>query len=110
MGADAATKTAKDPDTAAQAGQLTPVPVSVLVFSTLTLFVEAAAQHLGMRFPGVDQPRQAESVCDPSEARAAIDAANALLAAARGRLSTDERQAIETLLTQLQVEYVRRAT
>ena len=77
----------------------------------LSLLVEVSAVHVGATVPndggsarGADAPP-----VDLTEARLAIDAANALLRAVGRALSSDERLAIEGLLTQLQVEYVKRS-
>ena len=87
-------------------------PVRELAFSMLTLLVETAAMQLR-----VDLPMAAESPSpQPSgapnigEARAAIDAANALLAAVRTIMENDALRAIEGMLTQLQIEYVHRTS
>ena len=87
-----------------------PPPVRVLAFSVLSVMAEAAAAHLGTALPG-DSPavRGAQKPDDLKEARLAIDAANALLGAVGAALSNDERLAIEGLMTQLQVEYVKRS-
>ena len=88
-----------------------PPPVRTLLFSMLSLLVEVSAAHVGAGVPNVGgSPENAEPVpLDLGEARLAIDAANALLNAVGRALSSDERHAIEGLLTQLQVEYVRRS-
>jgi hypothetical protein len=77
----------------------------------LSLLVEAAAANLGAGVPTVGEGDCSErgGPCDRAEARLAIDAANALLAAVGRELASDERMAIESLLTQLQVEYVKRS-
>ena len=88
-----------------------PPPVRTLLFSMLSLLVEVSAAHVGAGVPSVGgdaQPSDPPRV-DLAEARLAIDAANALLQAVGRALSTDERLALEGLLTQLQVEYVKRA-
>ncbi|MDQ2817376.1 MAG: DUF1844 domain-containing protein [Candidatus Eremiobacteraeota bacterium] len=86
-----------------------PPPVRVLAFTILSLLADAAAAHLGTPLPGTDAgSSNSESGGDLHEARLAIDVANAVLGAARTALQSDERLAIEGLLTQLQVEYVRR--
>lgn len=81
----------------------------VLTFTVLSLLADAAAAHLGTPLPGTDEDSAKHAKgCDLTEARLAIDVANAVLAAARSAMDSDERLAIEGLLTQLQVEYVRR--
>jgi hypothetical protein len=77
----------------------------------LSLLVEVSAAHVGAGVPNVGGPTpETESASiDLVEARLAIDAANALLTAVGRALSSDERLAIEGLLTQLQVEYVKRS-
>jgi hypothetical protein len=76
----------------------------------LSLFVEVAAARVGMGVPntGESAVEKESDRCDLGEARLAIDAANALLGAVGRALAKDERLAIESLLTQLQVEYVKR--
>lgn len=87
-----------------------PPPVRTLLFSMLSLLVEVSAAHVGAGVPSVGGPTQPDSIKpDLKEARLAIDAANALLDAVGRALSSDERLAIEGLLTQLQVEYVKRS-
>jgi hypothetical protein len=76
----------------------------------LSLLVEVSAAHVGAGIPNVGGPSTApDAKCDLGEARLAIDAANALLNAVGRALTSDERLAIEGLLTQLQVEYVKRS-
>lgn len=110
MGAETTTHKPTDPESAQESGYGGSVPVSALVFTVLTLLVEAAAQHLGTPVPTLGESKPLDAKCDLGEARLALDAANALLTAARTRLSNNERIAIEGLLTQLQVEYVKRVT
>ena len=88
-----------------------PPPVRTLLFSMLSLLVEVSAAHVGAGVPTVAEEPAAERPArvDLNEARLAIDAANALLNAVGRALSSDERLALEGLLTQLQVEYVKRA-
>lgn len=95
------------PGAAAGAG---PPPVRTLSLSVLYLLTEAAAAHLGTPLPG-GPAGVPEGPPTPNlgEARLAIDAANALLQAVAGALGREERIAVESILTQLQVEYVKRA-
>jgi hypothetical protein len=88
-----------------------PPPVRALLFTILSLLAEAAAVHVGANVPNVGGPvvESKSDGGDLSEARLAIDAANALLAAVGGALTSNERLAIEGLLTQLQVAYVKRS-
>ncbi len=87
-----------------------PPPVRTLLFSMLSLLVEVSAAHVGAGVPSVGGPAEPEAPrVDLAEARLAIDAANALLHAVGRALSADERLALEGLLTQLQVEYVKRS-
>jgi len=51
---------------------------------------------------------RADTPPNMTEARAAIDAANALLGAVRAIMEMDALRAIEGMLTQLQIEYVRK--
>ncbi len=83
--------------------------VRVLAFTVLSLLAEAAAAHLGAPLPGGDSRNMHQTLGDLNEARLAIDAANAVLGATRSAMPPEERLAIESLLTQLQVEYVKRA-
>lgn len=86
-------------------------PVRTLLFSMLSMLVEVSAVHVGAGVPSVGGPPENEPVVvDLEEARLAIDAANALLNAVGRALSNDERHALEGLLTQLQVEYVKRSS
>jgi hypothetical protein len=75
----------------------------------LSMLVEVSAHHVGTAVPNVGGDDWTESTIDLEQARLAIDAANALLASVGRALSHDERHAIEGLLTQLQVEYVKRS-
>ena len=88
-----------------------PPPVRTLLFSVLSLLVEVSAAHLGAGLPNVGGPSTGAQTGarDLVEARLAIDAANALLHSVGRALESDERLAIEGLLTQLQVEYVKRS-
>lgn len=86
-----------------------PPPVRTLLFSMLSLLVEVSARHVGAGMPNVGGSDVTEDEIDLQEARLAIDAANALLTAVGRALSNDERHALEGLLTQLQVEYVKRS-
>lgn len=88
-----------------------PPPVRALLFSILSLLVEAAAANVGANVPSVGGPAIGSEPAggDLAEARLAIDAANALLAAVGRALTSNERLAIEGLLTQLQVAYVKRS-
>jgi type IV pilus biogenesis protein CpaD/CtpE len=95
------------PDT--QESSMGPPPVRTLLFSMLSLLAEVSAHHVGTGVPNVGGDDRTESTIDLAEARLAIDAANALLASVGRALSHDERHAIEGLLTQLQVEYVKRS-
>ena len=88
-----------------------PPPVRALAFSMLSLMIEAAAAHVGASVPsdGESVPDRSLGRGDLGEARLAIDAANALLASVGRALTSEERLAIEGLLTQLQVEFVKRS-
>ena len=88
-----------------------PPPVRTLLFSMLSLLAEVSAAHLSTGLPSVGggTAKTEPAHVDLGEARLAIDAANALLQAVGRALSSDERLALEGLLTQLQVEYVKRA-
>lgn len=88
-----------------------PPPVRTLLFSMLSLLVEVSAAHVGAGLPNVGGSAAGAQAGkrDLTEARLAIDAANALLQSVGRALETDERLAIEGLLTQLQVEYVKRS-
>ena|SRR5215472_4078036 len=88
-----------------------PPPVRTLLFSMLSMLVEVSAVHVGTGVPNVGGAPETESIrVDLAEARLAIDAANALLNAVGRALSNDERFALEGLLTQLQLEYVKRSS
>jgi hypothetical protein len=83
-----------------------------LAFSILSLLVDAAASHMHVEVAGAATPVSTQS--RPSEtsmreARAAIDAANAMLSACREVMEMDALRAIESMLTQVQIEYVRQA-
>jgi len=93
----------------AQETSMGPPPVRTVLFSVLSLLVEVSAHHVGAGVPNVGGDDRTETTIDLQEARLAIDAANALLEAVGRALSSDERHAIEGLLTQLQVEYVKRS-
>lgn len=84
------------------------MPMRDLAFSMLSVLVETAAFHLQSRVPL--QPNESSSEVNLAEARSAIDAANALLEAVRHLMESDARLAIEGMLTQLQLDYVRRAS
>jgi hypothetical protein len=83
-------------------------PMRDLAFSMLSVLVETAATQLRVDLPSTDIPRASETSAsaDLTEARAAIDAANALLGSVRGVMENDALLAIEGMLTQLQIEYV----
>jgi hypothetical protein len=83
-----------------------PPSVHVLSFTMLMLLVEAAAAHLATPIPADPGSGRAKDELKLGEAKLAIDAANALLAAVAKTLSREERLAIEGMLTQLQVDYV----
>jgi len=99
-------------DQSQQQGSMTgPPPVRTLLFSMLSMLVEVSAAHVGAGVPSVGGAPESESMpVDLAEARLAIDAANALLNAVGTALSNHERFALEGLLTQLQVEYVKRSS
>jgi hypothetical protein len=84
-------------------------PMRDLAFSMLSLLIEAAATHMRVDIPIAAEAKPADMSAAPnmSEARAAIDAANALLDAVRTVMENDALLAIEGMLTQLQFEYVR---
>ncbi|HLW37909.1 MAG TPA: hypothetical protein VKR99_05730 [Candidatus Eremiobacteraceae bacterium] len=88
------------------------VPMRDLAFSMLSVLVETAASQLHLHVPlqPDDDQREARPGVDLTEARAAIDAANALLGAVRQVMENDARLAIESMLTQLQIDYVRRTS
>ena len=80
-----------------------------LSFSMLSILIETAAGHLRVDVPQEAESRLVDQTSAPNmdEARAAIDAANALLASVRTVMESDALLAIEGLLTQLQLQYVR---
>ena len=86
-------------------------PVRDLAFSMLSLLIETAATQLRVDVPVAAELPRSSADAPPimSEARAAIDAANALLASVRAIMEMDALRAIEGMLTQLQIEYVRKA-
>ena len=102
----------EDPAQAERQAVTGPPPVHALAFTVLSLLVETAAGHLGASLPGISEAGETGAAAEPkrdlAEARLAIDAANALLSAVRAALEAPERMAIEGLLTQLQIEYVKR--
>lgn len=102
-----AAHTSDRPET--QESSLGPPPVRTLLFSMLSLLVEVSAHHVGAGVPSVGGDVVGERTIDLEEARLAIDAANALIESVGRALSSDERLALEGLLTQLQVEYVKRS-
>lgn len=83
-----------------------------LAFSMLSVLIEAAAGQLHVDLPAADltKPPDTGAGVDLNEARAAIDAANALLGSVRTIMENDALLAIEGMLTQLQIEYVRRVS
>jgi hypothetical protein len=85
-------------------------PMRDLAFSMLSVLVETAATQLRVDLPATDisKPPETSASADLNEARAAIDAANALLGSVRGVMENDALLAIEGMLTQLQIEYVHR--
>jgi hypothetical protein len=84
-------------------------PMRTVALGVLSMFVDCAAANIGLGLPSDDAaPASGDRTGDLSEARLAIDAANALLRAVGRALSNDERLSIESLLTQLQIEYVKR--
>ncbi|HXW51312.1 MAG TPA: hypothetical protein VEJ41_04920 [Candidatus Acidoferrales bacterium] len=87
-------------------------PMRDLAFSILSLLVDAAASHMRVEIAGVVPSTHTEGPASGSsmrEARAAIDAANAMLSAVREVMEMDALRAIESMLTQVQIEYVRQA-
>jgi hypothetical protein len=87
-------------------------PMRDLAFSVLSLLVDAAAAHMRVEVAGAAPATRAERPASGSsmrEARAAIDAANAMLSAVREVMEIDALRAIESMLTQVQIEYVRQA-
>jgi hypothetical protein len=87
-------------------------PMRDLAFSMLSVLIEAAAGQLRVDLPAADltRPTDAGGAADLNEARAAIDAANALLGSVRTIMENDALLAIEGMLTQLQIEYVHRVS
>ncbi len=88
------------------------LPMRDLAFSMLSVLVETAASQLHLHVPlqpdeGPADPKKGVNL---EEARVAIDAANALLEAVRRVMDSDARLAIESMLTQLQIDYVRRTS
>jgi hypothetical protein len=105
MAADAKSDPANEENT--PAGR---APMRTVALGVLSMFVDCAAANVGFDLPDGGGTMSADSPQhDLNEARLAIDAANALLAAVGRALSADERSAIEGLLTQLQIAYVKRA-
>ncbi len=87
-------------------------PMRDLAFSMLSLLIDAAAAHMRIEMAGAAPSATAATQVTASsmrEARAAIDGANALLAAMREIMELDALRAVEGMLTQLQIEFVRRA-
>ncbi len=84
-------------------------PMRDLAFSMLSLLIEAAATQMRVDTPIAAEEKPADLSGPPnlSEARVAIDAANALLASVRTVMENDALLAIEGMLTQLQFQYVR---
>jgi hypothetical protein len=80
-----------------------------LAFSMLSLLIEAAATQMRVDTPVATEEKPATASLAPnlSEARVAIDAANALLGSVRPVMENDALLAIEGMLTQLQFQYVR---
>lgn len=80
-----------------------------LSLTVLSLLMETAAAHLGTPLPG-DPAEGTVRARQPNlaEARLAIDAATGVLHAVGASLDREERLAIEGLLAQLQVEFVKR--
>ena len=107
MGAETASQSDNASDSAQRAVDA-PLSVSALAFSLLTVLVEAGARQLDAPVPGLGEAPSGETTCDLRQARLAIDAATALLGAISSSISSVERLAIEGLLTQLQLEYVKR--
>lgn len=88
-------------------------PMRDLAFSMLSLLIETAATHLRVDTPATApaaKPGDENAEISMREARAAIDAANALLGSVKAIMENDARLAIEGMLTQLQIQYVRRAS
>jgi hypothetical protein len=87
-------------------------PMRDLAFSILSLLIDAAASNLRVEVAGAVATGGVELSATPAgmrEARSAIDAANALLASVRECMEMDAVRAVESMLTQLQIEYVRHA-
>lgn len=87
-------------------------PMRDLAFSMLSLLIDAAATNMRIEVAGAApsaQTQTAATAASMREARAAIDGANALLAAMREIMEIDALRAVEGMLTQLQIEFVRRA-
>lgn len=87
-------------------------PMRDLAFSLLSLLIDAAAAHMHIEVAGAAPSGKAATRVTASsmrEARAAIDGANALLAAVREIMELDALRAVEGMLTQLQIEFVSRA-
>jgi hypothetical protein len=87
-------------------------PMRDLAFSILSLLVDAAAAHMRVEVAGSAPAASIGSFSTQQsmrEARAAIDAANAMLTAVREVMEMDALRAVESMLTQLQIEYVRQA-
>lgn len=78
--------------------------------TVLSLCLEVAASHLGATLPMSGEPEPPAAAPNLKEAKIAIDAAAALLGAVRESLDRDERLAIEGVLAQLQVEFVKRSS
>lgn len=84
------------------------LPMRDLAFSMLSLLIETAAGNLHSDAPPTDAGGQHDAAApDLREARSAIDAANALLGSVKPILENEATLAIEGMLTQLQIEYVR---
>ncbi len=89
------------------------LPMRDLAFTLLSLLIETAASQLRVDVPLAAPATASAQASDPvcmREARAAIDAASALLGSVRAVLEIDALRAIEGTLTQLQIEYVRRVS
>lgn len=100
------------PQTAGDVATSDVPPMRDLAFSILSLLVDAAAAHLRIEIASAatSPPADARATeSDMREARAAIDAANAMLSAVRDMMELDALRAIESMLTQVQIEYVRHA-
>jgi hypothetical protein len=82
-----------------------------VAFTLLSILIETAGSQLRVGNSGANPapgPGAPGSTVDMREARAAIDAANALLGSVRSIMESDAILAIEGMLTQLQIEYVSR--